>query len=504
MTGTKKRLLLVYPNQRWLKDDVVTTWNLDPRMLCQMAAMVDDLVDVRVLDCQFYGRSIQDFETEIRDFAPDFIGISQMTTEYAAVLDAAADACKRASPEAVVIVGGVHVTTCYKWVMDNPSIDYACRGEGEHVLRELMLHLTEGAPFPTTGIVSREHGKMIDRPKAVVDDVTALPWPRYDLVDMNEYVWSVPRQGSNRYPEMPGVPMIISRGCPYLCTFCQVETISGRKVRMLDPDFVVSEIKFLKEQYGIRAITFFDDNFFLPKTGMKELLRKMISEKLEIKWHAAGASLWVIDDEFIDLMKRAGCTGITVAIESGNERVLHDIINKPIKNLKDVPNQIKRITDAGIFVNANFVIGSPGETWEEIRETVYFAETCNADYVKFYVAVPLIGTKMREMAVELGMLDDPNDPLRIDWRNAGLSSHEGEWTAKDVAALRVYEWDRINFQPSRIQKIADNWGLSVDDLNAIRKRTRDSLTIWSTEGAEPALGAPKPMESKAKLAVVNG
>lgn len=471
-----KKLILMYPNQRWLKDDVVTTWTLDPRTLGVMAAVVRDIVDVKIVDAQIHDMSEEMFKSVIVNYKPDYVGISLLTSEYAHIMDRAAAIVKQANPNIVVIAGGVHVTVNYDKVILNHNIDYACRGEGEYFLRELILFLEGKGGEVTKGLVYLdESGSMIAQEKASVDNLEALPWPAYDLMDFEIYTNSMPRYGSNRYPELPGLSMIITRGCPYDCTFCQVETISGRTVRMRDPEDVIEELKFLKQRYGIRSMTFFDDNFLLPKTKMKKFLKLMIDSNLKLKWQAAGTSIWVLDDEFIELMQASGCTLITVALESGSERVLHEIIRKPIKHIERVPNIISKVHAKGIWVCANFIIGSPGETWDEIQQTIKYAETCGADYVKFYVAVPLRGTEMYEMAKKMNVFTVPEDQLEVDWRYSQIKSDE--WTPKDVSVLRVYEWDRINFSTDRAKTTADIWGLSMEELNIIRKRTRDSLSL---------------------------
>ncbi|HSV98611.1 MAG TPA: radical SAM protein [Sedimentisphaerales bacterium] len=471
----KKKLILIYPNQRWLKDDIVTTWRLDPRTLAVIAAVVRDVVDVEILDANVDNLSPERFREALALRQPDYVGISLLTTEYAPILCQAADIIKQIDPSIVVIAGGVHVTLHYDEVIAHSTIDYCCRGEGEHVLRELLLCLQGKGPLPSVGLVYRDGGRVVVQEKAVVEDLAALPWPAYDLMDFQKYCETDARQGANRFPELPGMAMLISRGCPYHCSFCQVASISGRQARVRDPADVVEEIQFVKDRYGIRSITFFDDNFFVPVKAMKEFLRLMVREKVDIKWQAAGAAIWVLDDEFLDLMQQSGCIGVTVALESGVERVLHNIVNKPIEHIDQMPDRIARIQQRGIWVAANFIIGLPGETWEEIRQTVRFAEACGADYVKFYVAVPLHGTRMYEMARELGVLGGTDGQTSVDWRYGQILSKE--WTPKDVSSLRVYEWDRINFSPDRIGKVCEIWGTTIEEINRIRKATRDSLVF---------------------------
>lgn len=470
-----KKLLLMYPNQRWQKEDIATTWDLPPTTLCLLGAMVKDIVDARVIDAQRYRLSRDQFRAEIERYRPDYVGISQLTSEYAEVLDTAAGIVKEVDPNTIVIAGGVHVTTCYDTVLSNSDIDYACRGEGEYVLRDLLLYLQDRGTLPQRGLIYRENGKIRVQERALVEDLTRLPWPDYSLVKLEDYIHFYGRVGPTRFPESPGLSVVITRGCPYHCTFCQVRTISGQKIRARDPIDVVDEFQFLKERYGLKSIVFEDDNLFAHKKMVKPLLREMIKRRLGFKWVSASFALFALDDELLDLMKEAGCMGVNVAIESGNERVLREVINKPIKDLKGVPEKIAQIKSKGIFVLANFIIGSPGETWEEIRDTCRFAENCNADYVKFFVAVPLPGTAMYEKAVQMNALEFPEGAPLADWRYSRIKSDE--WTSRDISILRAYEWDRINFAPDRIEKAARIWGVGIDELNKIRKETRDCLQL---------------------------
>jgi radical SAM superfamily enzyme YgiQ (UPF0313 family) len=150
-------------------------------------------------------------------------------------------------------------------------------------------------------------------------------------------------------------------------------------------------------------------------------------------------------------------------------------VKKPIKNLDEIPDKIAMIKSRGIPVRAAFIIGFPGETWEEIRETIRFAENCNADYIKIFVAVPLPGTQLWDLAQSLNALYQGDGEYSIDWRHSKILSDE--WTTRDVSILRAYEWDRINFAADRIEKTADLWGCSIEELKEVRKKTRDALEL---------------------------
>lgn len=473
----KRKLVLAYPNMRWLKEDITTTWNLNPSTLCLLGAMVKDYVDIKIIDAQFNDLSEEAFKKEIAAYKPDYVGLSLLSSEYRTTLDTAADIVKSVSKDIVVIAGGVHITTQYGYAMKNNNIDYCVKGEGEYVLGELLRFLNGDGEFPSVGMVYRKDGKVVAQEKAVVEDLTKLPWPDYGLIDFKPYFETGARKNSpNRAPEYPTVRIVTTRGCPFGCSFCQVETISTKKVRARDPEDVVKELQFLKDRYGIKSVIFDEDNMLMaPNDYAKRLFRLMSERKLNLKWVATAFALFLLDDETLDLMRDSGCVGVNVAIESGNPRVLREIVRKPIKDLQKVPGIIQKIKERGLYCIANFIIGFPGEKWNEIRETLRFAESCGADYIKIYAAVPLYGTRLYSISVQMEALTYNDEFPKVDWRYGQIKSDE--WSPKDISILRAYEWDRINFAPDKIKKVAEIWGVDEEELTNIRKQTRDALVF---------------------------
>lgn len=236
---------------------------------------------------------------------------------------------------------------------------------------------------------------------------------------------------------------------------------------------MVDEITFLKERYGIKGFIIEDDNAFVRKSRTKEMLCLLKERNFNLKWKAAGVSIFAMDEETFELMAATGCQMIGMGIESGTPRVLKEIIKKPV-DLEKVPRLIDTTKRYGIFVAANFLIGFPGETWEEIRQTLRYAETCGADYCKIYAPQPLLGTELYEIAKKMNCI--VGEETDVDWRYGRICT--SEFTPKDISILRAYEWDRINFtDPKKLQKTADIMGITVRELNEIRKKTRDSLTF---------------------------
>jgi len=474
----KKKLVLAYPNLKWKKFDFHTKWDLNPSVLCLLGKMVEDQVDVKIVDALFYDLTMEEFIAEIADYGADYVGLSLLTSEYQEILHTAAKEIKAIDPNIQVIAGGVHVTIEYKNVIEDTNIDYAVRGEGEYVLPALLRYLEGDGELPKEGLIYRDDaGVMVEQRQTWIKDLTELPMADYSLVKMEEYVKVGARYGPQRPPEFPHARMVVTRGCPVGCSFCQVESISGKKVRTRSPEQVTDELLYLKKNFGIKSIVFEDDNIVVKKKFFKELMREFIAKELNLKFILSNFAIYALDDEILELIVEAGCVGINIAIESGNQRVMNDVVLKPIK-LHKIPGLIQSIRDRGLFVISNFIIGFPGETWEEIRETVSFAESCGADYVKFFIAMPLKGTKMWDMARELDAFDVDESQIEINWRFGQITSTD--WSANDISILRAYEWDRINFGTAeRRKRMNEIWGMDDEELSKIRKATRDAVTFAS-------------------------
>jgi anaerobic magnesium-protoporphyrin IX monomethyl ester cyclase len=216
----KKKLILMYPNLRWHKEDLGTTWNLNPATLCLLAAMVRDIVDVEIIDAQFNNMSKEDFKKEIKSRDPDYVGISVLTSEYRDILNISSAIIKEVKNDVIIVAGGVHVTTMYEYVMKDPNISYGVIGEGEYVLRGLINYLNGDGELPHEGLVYRKDNDLVVQKRVLVEDLTKLPWPAYDLIDYKPYTMTAPREfNPQRPPELPFIRLVTTRGCSFDCVF---------------------------------------------------------------------------------------------------------------------------------------------------------------------------------------------------------------------------------------------------------------------------------------------
>jgi len=199
-------------------------------------------------------------------------------------------------------------------------------------------------------------------------------------------------------------PVITSRGCPAHCIYCSSTKFWGNRYRFRSATNVLDELGELIERWGIEEVQFEDDNFTAHRKRAQEIFQGIIDRGYHLRFNFPnGVALWTLDPPLIDLMKKAGCYEMTLAFESGCQEVLRDIVKKPT-NLKKAAEICAYIRGSGIRTDAFYIIGFPGETREQIRETFRFAERMKTDIAYFFVANPLPGTELYETACSRDML----------------------------------------------------------------------------------------------------
>lgn len=164
-----------------------------------------------------------------------------------------------------------------------------------------------------------------------------------------------------------------------------------------------------------------------------EICRGMQERHLGLYWSAPqGIALWAIDEDIIDAMSESGCYTATLAIESGNQRVLTEVMHKPLK-LNKVPGLCERFRKRGIKISAFFIVGFPDETLDEIRETFEFASKCNLSLANFSFAAPLPGTRLWEQAEREGLFIEGFTLKSIRYDQPSLTSRH--WKIPEMLAL---------------------------------------------------------------------
>ena len=220
-----------------------------------------------------------------------------------------------------------------------------------------------------------------------LEDLDSLPMPAYDLLpSLDPYFVTAPAG-------KPFTILYTSKGCPFKCTFC---TVAGTKWRPRSAESLLEELRFLKRNYGIKTVSFFDETFTLDRKRVLAICAAMENEGLKIKWYC-NTRTHLVDEELLRTMYHAGCRGISLGVESGSQKIL-DSSSKCTK-VEQARNAILWSKKAGIKVFASFIIGLPGEDWSTVGETITFVKQTLPTSAEFNVAVPYPGTELFESVV---------------------------------------------------------------------------------------------------------
>ena len=369
--------------------------------LAYLAAVLEQAgYKVEILDAPALELTYEKLAGEIERRRPDVVGVTATTAVSPSALKTVRMVRERL-PEALTVMGGPHITFLPMETMRaEPSIQVGVVGEGEYTLLELVETWKEGGDLrKVKGIIYRENGEVkFTEPRPLIENLDELPFPARHLLPMDRY---------KVFGKHETLGLIFtSRGCPYNCTFCSSSLIFGKKFRARSPGNVVDEVEQFVEQYKSNHVEFVDDLFIFDKKRVKEICREIKERGLDIVW-VCSARVDTVDGEIFKTIRDAGCVMVYLGVESGVQRVLN-LMRKGIKVEQSV-RAVKLAKEAGLQVVASFVLGIPGETWEEALETIRFAKKLDPDFVQFSLATPFPGTELYRIAKEKGLL------LTEDW-----------------------------------------------------------------------------------------
>jgi anaerobic magnesium-protoporphyrin IX monomethyl ester cyclase len=325
--------------------------------------------------------------------APGIIGLSLTTRQWLRSRELVA--AIRARLDVPVVAGGLHPTFSPTVVLDTPGFDYVCLGEGEAAMLDLVNALDAGAPTDAIGNIWVRGGqKPTLRPP--FEPLDALPFMARDVLD-----------------EVHGViHMTTQRGCPFPCTYCAARMYNqlygeiGEYGRRRSHQSVLDELFQLRDAGKLSYIIFLDDTFTINHGWVREFC-KVFGAELRTPF-SLHARVETVNEKMLHQLKAAGCDQITYGVESGSERIRREVMRRPVTNdrFRDV---FRWTREAGIRVTANFMLGLPGETRDDLQMTVDLAEELAVVDFGYFVFYPYPGTALFHLCREKGYL--PEDYL---------------------------------------------------------------------------------------------
>ncbi len=355
-----------------------------------------------------YGYTLDELMEEIKQRAPDIVGIGCFfSMRFPAVLEIARE-IKKLNKNAEIIIGGIHPTIFAEQILnEHECFDYVVIGESEHSIVQLHEVLHSGnfeGLGSIDGIAYRSNGSVRCNPKTTfIEDLDSLPFPAYHLLPVEEYMnnkvlrWGL---GANRQ-----FSIITSRSCPNRCTFCSMFLTHGPRWRSRSAENVVDEIEFLIKNNQAREISFEDDNLTFSKKRIISICNGIIDRGLKILWNTPnGVSIKHLDYEILAKMKEAGCDSVNLPIESADENMRNKIIKKHLSEAK-IHEVIKACKELDLKANAYFVLGMPGETRESLENNIKLLKKVPLNGMIAFFATPFPGTDLFRWVTEDNMVD---------------------------------------------------------------------------------------------------
>ncbi len=368
----------------------------------------------------------------VKNFKPDIIGISAMS--FSSSMDA-----KKVTDElharfnCPVVWGGQAASALPDLVMEKANPDYIIDGEGEITWKEFADTLENGGDISlVNGLIYKRDGKLVKAPVRPVADLKEFPDIDWTLINPETYFSTFFNCSKMLY-------LYASKGCPANCTFCSNRHFHQGKNRCRAPEQVMRDILYLTKNYGMDGV-YFSDELWCPNRELRtQLCNRLIEENTGIVW-GCQMRLGVLNEDDVKLMYKAGCRWILFGIESATKERIKSI--KKSIDIDIAEETVRWCENAGITVQASFIIGFPGETKEEVRRTVEFAEKINASLTLINILIPLPNTEILAEAEASSVYKFPRTFKRIAEE---IEGNGGENIPVNLSAVKSRDLKVLHF-----------------------------------------------------------
>jgi radical SAM superfamily enzyme YgiQ (UPF0313 family) len=349
----------------------------------------------------------------IERYKPDLIGISSMTITYRKAMGLA----QRIKQEQDIpcLIGGPHISTLPSSL--SGDFDVGIIGEGEQTMLELVQLYEKYGGFPKErlkeiqGVAYHDNGNvLVTEKRDLIQPLDKIPIPDRDFLNplyfREKRIFFTDKVGREAY-------VLTARGCPYRCVFCSTSVL-WQKVRYHTVEHVCEEVNELIDSYRVDAIDIGDDIFTISKKRLRDIAEAFkqggINEKVEF---SCQPRVNLVDDELCEILKEIGVVAVGFGFESGSEKVLHYLKAGSV-TVEQTKNAVKTCKKHGFKVFGSFMFGSPGETSEDIRQTldlIDFMSDNGVDLIWAFISTPFPATEFWRVAKSRGKVNDE----KMDW-----------------------------------------------------------------------------------------
>ncbi len=332
--------------------------------------------------------SMQKLREYLLEFKPDVVAIYVNLMTKLNVLEII-KFIKSNLNQAKIVLGGPEI----RYNADdflNFGADYLVIGEGEETSLELMIALNEKRyddikNISGLGFKNQNNEIVFTLEREKLKEVDSLPFPGRDKINLQLYLnaWKE-RHGEN------AISISTMRGCPYTCKWCS-RAVYGLSYRRRSPENVCDELELIQKEYNPDTLWFVDDVFTISHKWLNEFNETLKQRNLKIKFECITRADRM-NEEVIKLLKDAGCFRVWIGAESGSQKVI-DLMDRRV-DVDQVRQMIKLTQNNGIQAGTFIMLGYPGETEDDIEETIRHLKESNPEYFTITVAYPIKGTEL--------------------------------------------------------------------------------------------------------------
>jgi anaerobic magnesium-protoporphyrin IX monomethyl ester cyclase len=376
------RVLMIQPNYHAGGAEIAGNWPPGWVAYIGGALKAAGITNLRFVDAMTNHIDDATLETLIRNNRPDVVlatSITPMIYQAQKTLEIA----RRAAPDCVTVLGGIHPTFMYAQVLaEAPWIDYIVRGEGEEIAVELLLAVQDGTHLARRreirGLAFLEDGQLIATPaRPVIEDLDGLT-PDWSLLEWDKYIY-VPLNTRVAVPNF-------ARGCPFTCRFCS-QWKFWRKYRVRDPKKFVDEIEVLVNEHKVGFFILADEEPTIHRKKFIALCEELIARKVDVKWGINTRVTDILRDrDLLPLFRKAGLVHVSLGTEAAAQLKL-DRFRKET-TIEENKLAIRLLKEAGMVAEAQFIMGLENETPETIEETYRLAQDWKPDMANWNMYTP--------------------------------------------------------------------------------------------------------------------
>jgi len=363
-----------------------------PLDLAIIGAVLEKRHQVRILDALALQLDKKQILNEIEKFNPDLICLTAVDRCRWGI-DSANELSRHIKGRKLGLIWSYKPELMTSLMENNSNIDFSIYGDPEFTLFEVA----DNKKFSSIKGLIYRRGKRIVKNLAreLIKDFDILPFPARHLLDMSAY-----KRLPHELIKEPNFDMIVSRGCPYQCTFCLMNIVGGRIRRTRSPEKAVEEMKILKQK-GAKQIHFQDLTFTMDRNWVMKFCNLLEKAKLNLVW-TCQTRVDKVDFELLEKMKEAGCRSILYGIESLDQGSL-DNIKKGIK-IEDIEKALRLTKKAGIEARCSMMLALPGETRESVMKVLNLLIKLNPAFAQFHTTTAFPGTELYENSGKYGII----------------------------------------------------------------------------------------------------